>query len=63
MNIGDKRMETPTIWGTCGIEETGPQPCRVVYIHPEGRFYRVRFTTASGRSFCECFPMRNETKG
>ena len=55
MNIGDVRMEVPTIYMKCGLEVTGPQKCQVVYIHPEGRFYRVRFTAANGTHFHECY--------
>ena len=54
MNIGDVRTEVPTIYMKCGLEVTGPQKCKVVYIHPEGRFYRVRFTAANGTHFHEC---------
>ena len=28
----------------------------VVYVHPKGRFYRVRMTFPGG-SYCECFEM------
>ena len=55
MNIGDVRMEVPTIYMKCGLEVTGPQTCQVVYIHPDGRFYRVRFTTPNGTQFHECY--------
>lgn len=55
MNIGDVRMEVPTIYMKCGLEVTGPQKCQVVYIHPDGRFYRVRFTAANGTHFHECY--------
>ena len=55
MNIGDVRMEVPTIYMKCGLEVTGPQKCQVVYIHPEGRFYRVRFTAPNGAHFHECY--------
>ena len=55
MNIGDVRTEVPTIYMKCGLEVTGPQKCQVVYIHPEGRFYRVRFTAPNGTHFHECY--------
>ena len=55
MNIGDVRTEIPTIYMKCGLEVTGPQKCQVVYIHPEGRFYRVRFTAPNGTHFHECY--------
>ena len=55
MNIGDVRTEVPTIYMKCGLEVTGPQKCQVVYIHPEGRFYRVRCTAPNGTHFHECY--------
>ena len=55
MNIGDVRTEVPTIYMKCGLEVTGPQKCQVVYIHPEGRFYRVRFTSPNSAHFHECY--------
>ena len=55
MNIGDVRTEVPTIYMKCGLEVTGPQKCQVVHIHPEGRFYRVRFTAPNGTHFHECY--------
>ena len=55
MNIGDVRTEVPTIYMKCGLEVTGPQKCQVVYIHPDGRVYRVRVTALNGTHFHECY--------
>lgn len=55
MTIGDELMKEPTIWLKSGLEVTGPQRCRVVYIHPEKRFYRVQFTALNGAVFHECY--------
>lgn len=40
-----------------GMRLTG----RVVYIHPKGRFYTVKFTSRLG-SFCECFTEKEYEK-
>lgn len=61
MKVGDFIMETPTFYSKAGIEDTGPQLCEVVGIHPQGRFYRVRFTAKiTGETWTECkyFPDR-----
>ncbi len=41
IRVGDKRAETPTIEGACFI---GTLPCRVVYVHPQRRYYTVEFS-------------------
>lgn len=43
MNIGDTRTEAPSFWTTFGHGLGDPRPCRVVYIHPQHRFYTVEF--------------------
>lgn len=43
MNIGDKLTRVPTFASKTGIDYVGAQPCTVVYIHPERRFYTVEF--------------------
>lgn len=43
MQIGDIRIETPGFWTTFGHSAGDPQKCRVVYIHPQRRFYTVEF--------------------
>ncbi|MBS5658549.1 hypothetical protein NE612_01340 [Oscillibacter valericigenes] len=40
-------------------DELRPQPCRVVYIHPERRFYVVEFRSALGRPWRETFYFAN----
>lgn len=38
MQIGDILTLRPTVWGSgSDIVNHDPQPCRVVWIHPEGR--------------------------
>lgn len=51
MQIGDKRR------CLLNVGEHEPIPCTgtVVYIHPERRFYAVRFEFAQGRSCTECY--------
>lgn len=47
MNIGDKMDLRPTVFGNgAEIVNNGPQPCRVVYIHPQWRFFTVEFRNA-----------------
>ena len=57
MQIGDILTLVPTIYGTkCGLEELDPMPCRVVYIHPQHRFYTVQFTSRiTGETWREAF--------
>lgn len=55
MNIGDERMETPTIYLKVGIEVSGPQKCVVTYINWDHGWYQVEFTSALGWKFRECF--------
>lgn len=57
MQIGDILTLVPTIYGTkCGLEELDPMPCRVVYIHPQHRFYTVEFTSrVTGETWREAF--------
>lgn len=45
MQVGDILERTPTIEAMSGLGTVGPLPCRVIYIHPEGRFYTVEFTS------------------
>lgn len=53
MEIGDKRKEIPEFSTTYGNGQFGvPTPCRVVYIHPEERFYTVEFRSElTGETF------------
>lgn len=60
MKVGDIIMRKPTIDCKVGIVETGPRPCRVLWIHPEGRFYRVEFwSEVTGETWRECFYLGN----
>lgn len=44
MQFGDKLMLEPTVFGGgSDLVDTGPRPCRVVWIHPEGRYFVVEF--------------------
>lgn len=55
MHIGDKLRRSPSV--QIYDREKGPPPtlpCRVVYIHPQRRFYSVEFQIA-GRCFREAF--------
>lgn len=56
MNVGDVLYQIPT--GRHG-DDRQPQAlaCRVVYIHPERRFYTVEFRSeVTGEAFRESFP-------
>lgn len=57
IQIGDKLRRRPSIEGGCFL---GEQPCRVVYVHPEKRYYTVEFNFELGErsgSFREAYPM------
>ena len=64
MKIGDIVTEQPFVDSVDGIatEDRGPRKGRVVYIHPQGRFYTVEFTARNGQTWRECFyfPERRE---
>lgn len=55
MNIGDKLNLRPTVFGNgAEIVNNGPQPCRVVYIHPLERYFVVEFRSkVTGERFWE----------
>ena len=56
MKVGDKVtkiISRATLHGEKEKEATGT----VIYIHPKGRFYRVRFDFGA-KSFVEAFPMK-----
>ena len=55
MKLGDEITARPLFGGATGESEGEPQKGVVVYIHPEGRFYRVQFTAANGTHFHECY--------
>ncbi|WP_312611335.1 hypothetical protein [Oscillibacter sp.] len=49
MQIGDTLPITPTFDTTYGMPgDSVPLPAKVVYIHPQRRFYTVRFTVPGG---------------
>lgn len=56
MRVGEQRWETPYFGSAPGISEVGPQPCTVVRIHPQDRFYVVEFrSNVTGETFRESF--------
>lgn len=60
MNIGNIRMENPSFWTTFGHSKGEPRKCRVVYIHPQHRFYTVEFTfPLTGERFRESYYFEN----
>jgi len=55
MRVGEMLWLKPTFDTTYGMmDEVTPLPAEVVYIHPQQRFYTVRFTAAGG-SWTETF--------
>ena len=61
MNVGDKvrhrlKVYDSTVGGN--LTETTVE-ATVVYIHPERRYYVLRFDLGPGRSFREAFQMKN----
>jgi len=54
MELNEKRMEVPEFGSSPGFEPT-PQNCRVVYIHPENRFYTVEFRSLRGETFRQSY--------
>lgn len=61
MNIGDIVIQKPTIYAQCGFEDVEAVPCRVVFVHPEGRFYTVEFQ-GEHYTWRECFFMRRASE-
>ena len=59
MKVGDTVKHRMRIWDP--EHKAGEKPAEttvnatVVYIHPEGRFYTLRFDLGPGRSFRESF--------
>lgn len=45
MRIGDTLTLEPTMALALGLGRGGPRPCRVVYVHPQRRFFTVEFTS------------------
>jgi len=52
LRVGNKLIRIPTIFTAfCGRnygEDVGPMPCRVIYVHPQGRYYTVEFHFPKG---------------
>lgn len=59
MNIGDIRMELPTVDSELMLADRQKRKCEVIYIHPEYRFYVVEFITERGWKFRETFYFRD----
>lgn len=54
MKVGDIVSCEILVASLCGVGRPGRERGTVVYIHPKGRFYRVRFDFPGG-SWCESF--------
>ena len=54
MKVGDTVYIRPTFGETYPIGE--PQPAKVVYMHPAGRYFTVRFVLPRGRRYYESYP-------
>ena len=62
MKVGDIVWKQPEFGMAGGQQSVPPQEARVVYIHPQRRFYSVEFTFTRGgvtRSFRQAYPLRN----
>lgn len=56
MMLGDEFVEIPTLYCEDGRRCVIPMPSRVVYIHPQRRFYTVEFRSpVTGETFRESF--------
>lgn len=56
MEIGDKLNLKPGHFVALDHDYNFTFPCEVIYIHPERRFFRVRFDPPGGVSWNEAFP-------
>ena len=57
MNIGDELIMRPSIFTKDDGTRGKTLPCRVVYIHPQRRFFTVEFRSEiTGLTFRESFP-------
>ena len=54
INIVDVLIRRPCLATSFGEQYGKPMECVVVWVHPLGRFYRVRFATPAG-SWTETF--------
>ena len=61
MTIGDKLMLEPTVFGGgSDLVNIGSRPCRVVWIHPDGRYFVVEFRSqVTGEVFRETMYFTN----
>lgn len=61
MQFGDKLMLEPTVFGGgSDLVDSGPRPCRVVWIHPLGRYFVVEFRfEVTGERFRETMYFTN----
>lgn len=61
MQIGDILTLRPTVWGSgSDIVNHDPQLCRVVWIHPLGRYFVVEFRSkVTGERFRETMYFTN----
>lgn len=46
MQVGDILELEPTMEGTSGLGTSGPQPCTVIWVHPDERFFVVEFRSS-----------------
>ena len=60
MNIGDIRMEMPTVDSELMLGNRQKRRCEVVWIHPKWRFYTVELTTVLGWKVRESFFFRDK---
>lgn len=56
IQVSDTVMARPMLGGNTGETLCDPTPGRVVWIHPEWRYYILEFSYDRGR-FRECFPL------
>lgn len=63
MEIGDIRVELPTVDSEIMLSGRKPQRGVVVYIHPDYRFYVVEFETERGYRFRETFYFQDRAPG
>ena len=62
MTVGDIVYKRPEFGAAKGQQSVPPLEARVVYIHPQRRFYSVEFTFTRGgvtRFFRQAYPLRN----
>lgn len=62
MKVGNIVWKKPEFGASGGQQSVPPQEARVVYIHPQRRFYSVEFTFSRGgvtRTFRQAYPLRN----